>query len=79
MEEQVQAGRVKTIGISNFSKEQIQKIWDTDTIKPACLQVKINPYYQQQELRDFCKEKNIVVVAYSSLRSRGPAGPPGQR
>lgn len=72
MEEQVEAGRTKTIGISNFNSEQIEKIWNSAKIKPSCLQTRINPYYQQPELRDFCSKKNIAVVGYSSLRSRGP-------
>lgn len=80
MEEQVQSGRAKTIGLSNFNIKQIQRVWDSATIKPASLQVEIQPYMQQPELVDFCYKKKIVVVGYSSLGSGG-AGllTPGQR
>lgn len=73
MEEQVEAGRLKSIGLSNFNKRQIQRIWDAATIKPACLQIEVQPYHQQPELRDFCKMKNIVVTGYCSLGSPGSA------
>lgn len=71
MEEQVDAGRTKTIGLSNFNIRQIQRVWDAARIKPASLQVELQPYMQQQELVDFCHNKNIVVVGYSSLGSGG--------
>lgn len=67
MEEQVDAGRAKTIGLSNFSIEQIQKVWDSARIKPANLQIRLTPYLQKPELIDFCHKKNIVVVGYSTL------------
>lgn len=71
MEEQVDAGRTKTIGLSNFNVRQIQRVWDAAKIKPASLQVELQPYMQQPELVDFCHKKNIVVVGYSSLGSGG--------
>lgn len=71
MEEMVNKGLVKSIGISNFNKNQIQRILDNATIKPTCLQVELHVYFQQNELVDFCKANNIAVVAYSPLGSRG--------
>lgn len=71
MEKQINSGRVKSIGLSNFNEQQIQKVWDASKIKPACLQVEIQPYHQQPELCDFCRKKNIVVIGYSSLGSLG--------
>lgn len=71
LEEAAVAGKVKSIGISNFNKSQIQRIIDNATIKPACLQIELHIYFQQKELVDFCKANNIAVVAYSPLGSRG--------
>lgn len=73
MEEQVDQGRAKTIGLSNFNIRQIQTVWNSARIKPSCLQVEIQPYMQQSELVEFCHKKNIVVVGYSSLGSGGAA------
>lgn len=64
-------GLAKSIGISNFNKNQIQRIIDNATIKPACLQVELHVYFQQNELVDFCKANDIAVVAYSPLGSKG--------
>lgn len=51
MEEAVAAGKVKSIGLSNFPMHKIQQILDVATIKPAVLQVEINPYWNQHELK----------------------------
>ncbi|KAK9875414.1 hypothetical protein WA026_007807 [Henosepilachna vigintioctopunctata] len=71
MEKQVDAGFTKAIGISNFNKSQVKRILDNCKIRPSSLQVELHPYLQQNELVDFCKENNIVVVAYSPLGSLG--------
>ncbi|XP_044254906.1 1,5-anhydro-D-fructose reductase-like [Tribolium madens] len=67
LEEQVDAGRVKTIGLSNYSISQIETILKSARIKPANLQVEIHVYFQQRELVDFCQKNGITVVAYSPL------------
>lgn len=69
MEEQVDAGRTKTIGISNFNIRQIDRILKSARIKPACLQVELHVYLQQRELVNFCQQNGLVVVAYSPLGS----------
>ncbi|CAH1985464.1 unnamed protein product [Acanthoscelides obtectus] len=71
MEEQVDAGRTKAIGLSNFNKKQIERILKSCRIKPACLQIEIHVAMQQRELVDFCHKNGIVVVAYSPLGSPG--------
>ncbi|VEN35379.1 unnamed protein product, partial [Callosobruchus maculatus] len=71
MEEQVDAGRTKAIGLSNFNQRQIERILKSARIKPACLQVEIHVAMQQKELVDFCHKNGIVVVAYSPLGSPG--------
>ncbi|CAH0393578.1 unnamed protein product [Bemisia tabaci] len=69
MEEQVTAGRAKSIGLSNFNQSQILNIYNNAEIKPSNLQVESHGYFQQNELRDFCKKYNIVMTAYSPLGS----------
>ncbi|KAL3286148.1 hypothetical protein HHI36_000660 [Cryptolaemus montrouzieri] len=71
MEEQVEAGLTKAIGLSNFNKSQIERILKNSKIKPSALQIELHAYLQQNELVDFCKENNILVTAYSPLGTPG--------
>ncbi len=71
MEDQVDAGRTRSIGISNFSPKQIEKILTNARIPPASLQVELHLYFQQKPLVEFCKSKNILVTSYSSLGTPG--------
>jgi len=69
MEEMVELGLTKSIGISNFNKKQIQKLVENGNIKPANLQIELHLYFQQKYLVDYCKNNNILVTAYSPLGS----------
>lgn len=71
MEEQVKNGLTKAIGLSNFNGEQVKNIYNNAEIKPAVLQVELHAYLQQTELKNICKELNIVLTAYSPLGSPG--------
>lgn len=73
MEEMVDQGLTKSIGVSNFNPKQIQRILDNCTIKPVNNQVELHVYLQQHEMVDYCKEKGIIVTAYSPLGSKGMA------
>ncbi|XP_057372581.1 1,5-anhydro-D-fructose reductase-like [Daphnia carinata] len=71
MESQVDAGRAKAIGLSNFNSHQIERIVQTSRIKPANLQVEMHAYFQQKRLRTYCKKHGIIVCAYGPLGSKG--------
>lgn len=71
MEAQVDAGRAKAIGLSNFNSQQIRKIVESARIKPTNLQVELCLYFQQKPLREFCKKHEITVCGYASLGSPG--------
>ncbi|KZS18296.1 Alcohol dehydrogenase (NADP(+)) [Daphnia magna] len=60
MEKCVELGLVRSIGLSNFNSRQIQHIMDNSKIKPVV---------NQKRLIEFCKQKDIVVTAYSPLGS----------
>lgn len=62
-------GLVKHIGVSNFSIPKLKKLM-TAQEKPEMNQVEIHPYFQQDELIQFCKDNNVLVTAYSPLGSR---------
>ncbi|CAH1101357.1 unnamed protein product [Psylliodes chrysocephalus] len=69
MEKQVDAGKIKYIGLSNFNVRQIDRIMKIARIMPACLQVEMHVLLQQQELVEYCRNNNIVLVAYAPLGS----------
>lgn len=57
MEELVEAGLIKSIGLSNFTITQIKEVVTIARIKPTVLQNECHPYLQQQDLVDFCKRE----------------------
>ncbi|KAI5866991.1 Aldo/keto reductase [Durotheca rogersii] len=67
MEGLVKKGKVRTIGVSNFTQERIEELWKTATIKPAVNQIEIHPYFQQPTFIEWMKNNDIVVEAYSPL------------
>lgn len=71
MEEQVDAGRTKSIGLSNFNEKQIKRVLANARIPPASLQIELHINMQQKPLVELCKTNNIVVTSYSSLGSPG--------
>jgi len=69
MEELVEEGLVKAIGISNFSILQTQELLCTAKIVPAVNQVELHPYFAREALIKFCKDNKIEIQAYSPLGS----------
>ena len=65
MEECVRMGLAKSIGVSNYTIDQLNKTLAHARIKPAVNQVESNPFLQQSDLLEFCKQHGIVLTAYS--------------
>ncbi|QDK38042.1 aldo/keto reductase [Bdellovibrio sp. NC01] len=60
-------GRVKTIGVSNFTIDNLKKIIAETGEVPAVNQIELHPNFQQKELRKFHAEKGIATESWSPL------------
>ncbi|XP_055377208.1 1,5-anhydro-D-fructose reductase-like [Condylostylus longicornis] len=67
MEDLVRKGYVKSIGISNFNSEQIERLLKNCEIKPVTNQVECCPTLNQKKLIKFCLERDITLTAYCPL------------
>uniref|UniRef100_A0A0K8TRW6 Putative aldo/keto reductase family n=1 Tax=Tabanus bromius TaxID=304241 RepID=A0A0K8TRW6_TABBR len=73
MEKLVELGLTKSIGVSNFNSEQLDRLLSAATIKPVHNQVECHPALNQKKLIKFCKDRDIVVTAYCPLGRPNPA------
>lgn len=64
MEEAVRAGKVRSIGLSNFPIHKIKQIMEVVEIKPAALQVELNPYWNQHALKDELAKIGLGDIVY---------------
>ncbi|PVH13930.1 NADPH-dependent D-xylose reductase [Candidozyma duobushaemuli] len=67
MEALVKKGKVKSIGISNFTGALIEDLLRGAEIPPAVLQIEHHPYLQQKRLVEWVQSKGIAITAYSSF------------
>lgn len=68
MEELVEMGKVRNIGVSNFTVRRFEEVHFAAGLSvPAVNQVELHPYFQQAELVDYCQAKGIHMMAYSPL------------
>jgi diketogulonate reductase-like aldo/keto reductase len=67
LEDLVDGGRCKAIGLSDVSLGQTKEIFEAARIKPAVVHVESHPYLPQWELLDYCKSKGIVLQAFAAL------------
>jgi diketogulonate reductase-like aldo/keto reductase len=67
MEEAQRRGYARSIGVSNFSVEEIDALLAIATIRPVANQVQFSAFEYRQALLAGCEERGIAVVGYSSL------------
>jgi alcohol dehydrogenase (NADP+) len=67
METLVDHGKCRAIGLSDIPLDTLKPIYESARIKPAVVQVESHPYLPEIELLEFCKERNIVLLAFAPL------------
>ncbi|RVX66493.1 hypothetical protein B0A52_09777 [Exophiala mesophila] len=65
MEKLVSKGKVRAIGISNFSKAELERLLKETSIVPAAHQLEMHPYLAQLDFAEFHKSKGIHITQYS--------------
>jgi aldehyde reductase len=75
MENLVDHGRCRAIGLSDITLSGLLPIYASARIKPAVIQVESHPYLPETELLAFCKENGIVFLAFAPLGHGARPGP----
>jgi len=76
MEKVFISGKVKAIGVSNFSIKTLEQLLTTAVITPAVNQVELHPYLAQKDLVAYCRRKGIAITAYSPTAKGTVCGDP---
>jgi alcohol dehydrogenase (NADP+) len=71
MEQLVDEGRCKAIGLSDVGLEKVKEICEAATLKPAVVHVESHPYLPEWELLDYCRKNGIVLQAFAALGHSG--------
>jgi diketogulonate reductase-like aldo/keto reductase len=60
-------GKVRAIGVSNFTVDHLTALLARATVVPAVNQIECHPYFQQREVQDFGAERGILTQAWSPI------------
>ena len=71
MEEFVEQGTIRSVGLSNWYREELTNFLPQINIMSAVIQNEIHPYYQERSVVPFIQEKGIVPQAWYPLGGRG--------
>lgn len=67
LERALEEGKVRSIGLSNFTRKQTEEILQIANVVPAVNQIELHPYYGQKALTSYLSEKRIAVEAWYPL------------
>jgi diketogulonate reductase-like aldo/keto reductase len=67
MEELYKAGRIRSIGVSNFYAHHLEALMQGAEVMPMVNQIEFHPGFMQKEVVDFCHQHDILVEAWSPL------------
>ncbi|KAF8690171.1 hypothetical protein AX14_003103 [Amanita brunnescens Koide BX004] len=67
LQEAKQAGKIRTIGVSNYNIHHLEEIKKAGYEQPAVNQIELHPFCQQRPIVEYCRANNIVIEAYSPI------------
>jgi diketogulonate reductase-like aldo/keto reductase len=78
LQDALSQGLVRTIGVSNWAPKHFEQLMKEEGVEvfPAVNQIEFHPWQQQRAIRAWCREKGVVVVAYSPLTQGKRLGEP---
>jgi 2,5-diketo-D-gluconate reductase B len=71
MNELVDAGKVRNVGVSNFSVDELDTARELSDAPVLTNQVQYHPFWDQQDLRSYCRVHDVLLTAYSPLGHGG--------
>ena len=63
------AGRIRSVGVSNFNQDHLERIIGETGVTPVVNQIELHPRFQQRDKRDFHKKHNNHIGSWSPLGS----------
>jgi 2,5-diketo-D-gluconate reductase A len=71
LEEFYADGRARSIGLSNFQVDHLQRLADQTETVPAVNQIEVHPYFTNEKVRAYGKEQDILTEAWSPIAQGG--------
>lgn len=65
MEKLLETGKTKAIGVSNFSRTELERLLSRVSVVPAAIQMELHPWLQQKQFCKFIRSKGIHITQYS--------------
>ncbi len=67
MEDLLESGKCRAIGVSNYAVAHLQEVLEHGRVVPAVNQIEVHPFEYPQEVITFCQNNNIQVESYTPL------------
>lgn len=64
-------GKVRAIGVSNFKIPHLDRLLANTTVVPVLNQIECHPYFQQQDVKAFCRQYDIKIEAWAPIMRGG--------
>lgn len=74
MEQLLETGKVRSLGVSNFNSQQLDRLVSLARIKPVANQIECHPNLNQIKSIAFARERNVTIIGYSPLGRPQAAG-----